>query len=104
MKLSKAPGAVIVGLVTAVALLLAGCASSEAGKRKGEVQPPPKPVNSQVRRARCKGLVKTRAKVKPASRCPSWRALRSPRSVNGRSVLPVCWPETVQAVSPCRAR
>jgi hypothetical protein len=44
MKLSKAPGAVIVGLVTAVALLLAGCASSEAGKRRGEVQPPPKPV------------------------------------------------------------
>jgi hypothetical protein len=42
MKLSKAPA--VVGLLAAVALVLAGCASGEAEKRRGEVQPPPKPV------------------------------------------------------------
>src|SRR5262245_20540177 len=28
------------------------------------------------------------------------RTLRLPRSVSGRSVIPVCWPERLQAVSP----
>ena len=49
--------------------------------------------------ARCNGLVNTLAKVTPRSRFSSRRALRSPRSVSGRSVSPVCWPERVQAVS-----
>jgi hypothetical protein len=50
MKPSKAVGSVLIGLVTAVALVLTGCASSEAGKRYGtkhgtvEVPPPPKPA------------------------------------------------------------
>ena len=64
----------------------------------------PKPANSQVRAARCNGLVKTCAKASPASRCPSRRAFLSPRSVNGKSVSPVCWPVRLQAVSPCRAK
>src|SRR5439155_16685384 len=38
------------------------------------------------------------------NRSLSRRALRSPRSVSGRSVSPVCWPERVQAVSPCLSR
>ena len=64
----------------------------------------PKAGQSQVRAARCKGLVKTLAKASPRSRCPRARALRSPRSVKGRSVRPVCCPERLQAVSPCRVR
>src|SRR5262249_36338072 len=64
----------------------------------------PKPASSQVRVARCKGLVHTWAKVIPRNRSASRRALRSPRLVSGRSVRPVCWPESVHAVSPCRAR
>jgi hypothetical protein len=47
--------------------------------------------------------VNTPANVSPFSRSPSRRALRSPRSVSGRSVRPVCCPVIVQAVSPCLA-
>ena len=36
----------------------------------------------------------------PRQPFPSRRALRSPRSVSGRSVRPVCWPVRLQAVSP----
>lgn len=36
-------------------------------------------------------------------RSPSRRALGSPRSVSGRLASPVCCPESVQVVSPCRA-
>ena len=54
--------------------------------------------------ARCNGLVNTLLKLSPFKRSPSRRALRSPRSVNGRSVSPVCWPERLHAVSPCLAR
>src|SRR6266436_4946125 len=64
----------------------------------------PKPASSQVRVARCNGLVSTFAKTDPASRSPRRTALRSPRSVSGRSVRPVCWPLIVHAVSPWRAR
>ena len=63
-----------------------------------------KPDNSQVCRARLSGLVKTRAKERPASRFPSRRALISPQSVSGKSVVPVCWPVRLHAVSPWRAR
>src|SRR5262249_41274176 len=63
----------------------------------------PKPANSQVRLARCNALVNTLVKVSPFNRSPRRRALRSPRSVSGKSVIPVCWPERLQAVSPCRA-
>ena len=42
--------------------------------------------------------------LEPWSRSPSWRACCSPRSVSGKSVRPVCWPERLQAVSACRAR
>src|SRR5262249_39098407 len=63
-----------------------------------------KPASSQVRNARRRGLVNTRANVSPFSRSPRRRALRSPRSVSGMSVSPVCCPVRVQAVSPCRAR
>jgi hypothetical protein len=50
MKSSKAISSVIVGLIAAVALVWAGCASSEAGTRKGvkhhsaEAQTTAKPV------------------------------------------------------------
>ncbi len=51
MKSSMLVGSAIMGLVAVVALVVAGCSSSEAGYRhKGarqgivEVQPPPKPV------------------------------------------------------------
>src|SRR5260370_13650819 len=37
-------------------------------------------------------------------RPPSCRALPSPFNVKGKSVRPVCWPERLHAVSPCRAR
>ena len=50
----------------------------------------PKPASSQVRAARCNGLVKTLAKTSPRSSAPRARALRSRRSVKGRSVRPVC--------------
>lgn len=63
-----------------------------------------KPASSQVRVARCNGLENTFAKLTPRSRSLDLRALRSPRSVSGRAVSPVCWPESDHAVSPCRAR
>ena len=65
---------------------------------------PPKPANSHVRTARFRGLVNTFAKVKPSNREPKLCALSSPRSVRGKSVRPVCWPERLHAVSPCLAR
>ena len=40
----------------------------------------------------------------PGAHRPATRALASPRSVSGRSVRPVCWPERLHAVSPWRAR
>src|SRR5262245_19224118 len=49
------------------------------------------------------GLVNTLVKGSPFNRSPSRAALRSPPSVSGKSVIPVCWPERLQAVSPCRA-
>ena len=64
----------------------------------------PKPASSPVRRARWSGLTMTFVNDIPRSRSPRLRALRSPRSVSGMSVRPVCWCESVQAVSPCRAR
>jgi hypothetical protein len=64
----------------------------------------PNPASSQVRTARCKGLVNTLANVMLFRRSPSRRALRSPFEVNGKSVRPVCCPERLHAVSPCRAR
>ena len=62
------------------------------------------PANSQVRTARFSGLVNTFAKVKSRNRRPKLCALSSPRSVRGKSVRPVCWPERLHAVSPCLAR
>jgi hypothetical protein len=50
------------------------------------------------------GLVNTFAKVKASNREPKLWALSSPRSVRGKSVRPVCWPERLHAVSPCLAR
>src|SRR5262249_25447607 len=64
----------------------------------------PKPARAHVFEARCKGLVNTRAKENRRSRPPSSRARASPRSFSGRSVRPVRCRESVQAVSPCRAR
>src|SRR6516165_3460513 len=61
----------------------------------------PKPANSQVSRARCIGLQRTSPNDLVAStgriRCASWR----PLSVSGMSVVPVCCPLRLQAVSPC---
>ena len=54
--------------------------------------------------ARCNGLVRIISNVIPFSRSPRLRALCSPYWVSGRSVSPVCWPERLQAVSPCLAR
>src|SRR5208282_98228 len=65
--------------------------------------PVPNPDSAQVRDARCNGLVRTLANFIPLSRSPSRCALRSPSGVRGRSVRPVCWPERVHAVFPCRA-
>src|SRR5256884_7353343 len=53
-------------------------------------------ISVDVWRARCRGLVKTFAKVKPLRRSPSPRAVCSPCSVSGRSVKPVCWPDRLQ--------
>src|SRR5260370_6304344 len=49
---------------------------------------PPKPANSHVRIARCKGLASTWVKVSPRSRSQRLQAFRSPCFVNGRSVSP----------------
>ena len=61
-------------------------------------------TSSAVRRARCSGLDKIRSTRRPAKREPSSRAARSPDSVSGRSVRPVCCPVSVHAVSPWRTR
>src|SRR5262245_17665195 len=63
-----------------------------------------KQASSQVLTARCSGLVSTAANVNPSSRCLSPAACASPCAVSGMSVSPVCWRDTVQAVSPCLAR
>src|SRR5215472_12988067 len=61
----------------------------------------PRPANSQVSRARCIGLQRTSSNALVASteriRSASWRTW----SVNGMSVVPVCWPLRLHAVSPC---
>ncbi len=50
----------------------------------------PRPANSQVFRARRKGLQRTSAKVFLASTRRIRPASRRPLSVNGMSVVPVC--------------
>src|SRR5271167_3251861 len=61
----------------------------------------PKPAKSQVSRARCIGLQRTSANALAASTDRIRSASRRPLSVNGMSVLPVCWPLRLHAVSPC---
>src|SRR5208337_3881537 len=61
----------------------------------------PKPARSQVSRARCIGLQRTSANALAASTGRIRSASRRPLSVNGMSVIPVCWPLRLQAVSPC---
>src|SRR5512139_275447 len=61
----------------------------------------PKPASSQVSRARCIGLQRTSANASDASIGRIRFASRRPLSVNGMSVVPVCWPLRLQAVSPC---
>ena len=60
-------------------------------------------ANAQVSRARCIGLQRTSAKAFLASTGRICSASRRPLSVKGMSVVPVCWPLRLQAVSPCRA-
>src|ERR1700747_1691490 len=62
----------------------------------------PRPANSQVSRARCIGLQRTSVNASWASTGPSRSASRLPLSVNGMSVVPVCCPLRLHAVSPCR--
>ena len=54
--------------------------------------------------ARRSGLAQTLANGVPRKRSPSRCELRSPASSSGKSVSPVCRPDRLQAVSPCRAR
>src|ERR1700751_1164183 len=61
----------------------------------------PSPANAQVSRARCIGLQRTRANVSLASTARIRSASRRPLPVNGMSVVPVCWPVRLHAVSPC---
>src|SRR4051794_37964772 len=61
----------------------------------------PSPANSQVSRARCNGLQRTRANACLASIGRIRSASRRPLSVNGMSVVPVCCPLRLHAVSPC---
>src|SRR5438045_1763340 len=61
----------------------------------------PSPANSQVSRARCMGLQRTRANACLASTGCIRSASRRPLSVNGMSVVPVCCPLRLHAVSPC---
>jgi hypothetical protein len=49
-------------------------------------------------------LLRSQAELSSFNRSPSRRELRSPRSVNGKSLSPVCWPDRLHAVSPCLAR
>ena len=60
-----------------------------------------KPASSQVSRARCIGLQRTSANVSARVPAASASPSRRPLSVNGMSVVPVCWPLRLQAVSPC---
>src|SRR6516165_7342959 len=62
----------------------------------------PRPANSQVSRARCIGLQRTSVNASLASTGRSRSASRLPLSVNGMSVVPVCCPLRLHAVSPCR--
>src|SRR6516225_801815 len=62
----------------------------------------PRPANSQVSRARCIGLQRTSVNTFLASTGRSRSASRLPLSVNGISVVPVCCPLRLHAVSPCR--
>ena len=62
----------------------------------------PRPAKSQVSRARRIGLTKTRANASCASTGRNLSASRRPLSVKGRSVVLVCLPLTLHAVSPCR--
>ena len=61
----------------------------------------PKPASSQVSRARCIGLQRTSPNALAASTGRIRSASRRPLSVNGMSVVPVCWPLRLHAVSPC---
>src|SRR6516225_577830 len=61
----------------------------------------PRPANSQVSRARCIGLQRTSANDLVASTGRIRCASRRPLSVSGMSVVPVCCPLRLQAVSPC---
>src|SRR5437773_11447012 len=61
----------------------------------------PRPANSQVSRARCIGLQRTSPNTFAASTGRIRSASRRPLSVNGMSVVPVCWPLRLHAVSPC---
>src|SRR6516164_613561 len=62
----------------------------------------PRPANSQVSRARCIRLQRTSVNTFLASTGRSRSASRLPLSVNGMSVVPVCCPLRLHAVSPCR--
>src|SRR5437763_9918449 len=61
----------------------------------------PSPASSHVSRARCIGLQRTSANVCLASTGRIRSASRRPLSVNGMSVVPVCCPLRLHAVSPC---
>ncbi len=82
-----------------------GSAIPLQGNRPGTVASPGAPRGSPP----CGGPHNLRSSIRAnrdrfRRRCPSWLALRSPRSVSGRSVSPVCWPDRLHAVSPWRAR
>src|SRR5271165_564772 len=62
---------------------------------------PPSPASSQVCRALCAPLTSTRAKSSPVNACRIAAADRRPSSVKGTSVVPVCRPLRLHAVSPC---
>src|SRR5262249_3554898 len=61
----------------------------------------PRPANSQVSRARCIGLQRTSSNALVASTGRIRCASRRPFSVNGISVVLVCCPPRLHAVSPC---
>jgi hypothetical protein len=60
------------------------------------------PARAHVSRARCSGLTSTSATASLASTGRIRSASRRPVSVNGMSVVPVCCPLRLHAVSPCR--
>src|SRR5262245_58564160 len=60
-----------------------------------------RPASSQVSLARCIGLQRTSANSLAASTGRIRFASRRPLSVSGMSVVPVCWPLRLHAVSPC---